>query len=420
MSDVDHNPLENMRAQIENARKFVDTEDNIFERLKYPERTMKVSLPIMMDNGEVEVFTGYRCQYDGVRGPYKGGIRYHPGVSVEEVTALAGWMTWKNALVGLPYGGAKGGVVCNPKEMSRSELKRLTRRYTEGFRMLIGPQKDIPAPDVGTNPQIMAWIMDTYSMYEGYTVNGVVTGKPLQVGGTDGRIEATGRGVSIITREAFDYFDKPLNGAEIAIQGFGNVGSIAAYYIDRLGGSIVGVSDSSGAIYDPEGLDVQELINHTEGGIIREYTDNGGTHEISNEELLTLDVDALVPAALENAIDSEVAEKLQADMVVEAANGPTTQEGNKILVERGIPVMPDILTNAGGVIVSYLEWVQNFQQYSWDRKEVNEDLERRMVRSFSEVTDTYESINTDCIRRAAYTVALQRICDTQKWRGLFP
>ena len=413
--------MENMRSQIESARQYVDTQDNIFERLKHPERTMKVSLPIMMDNGDVEVFTGYRCQYDGVRGPYKGGIRYHPSVTVEEVTALAGWMTWKNALVDLPYGGAKGGVVCNPKEMSRSELKRLTRRYTEGFRMLIGPQKDIPAPDVGTNPQIMAWIMDTYSMYEGYTVNGVVTGKPLQVGGTDGRIEATGRGVSITTREAFDYFGRDMDGAKVAIQGFGNVGSIAAYYIDRLGADIVGVSDSDGAIYNPDGLDVQSLIDHTEDGIIREFPDhNGKSQEIENEDLLTLDVDVLIPAALENAIDSEIADKLEASMVIEAANGPTTQKGDEILVEREIPVIPDILTNAGGVIVSYLEWVQNFQQYSWDRQEVNEDLERRMVRSFSEVTDTYESIDTKSIRQAAYTVALQRLCDTQKWRGLFP
>ena len=418
MGEADHDPLANMRTQLENANQHVDVEPNIFARLKHADRFVEVNLPIMMDDGTVEVFKAYRCQYDGARGPYKGGIRYHPGVTREEVTALAGWMTWKCAVVDLPYGGGKGGVVCDPKEMSRAERKRLTRRYTEGFRSMIGPEHDIPAPDVNTGEQEMAWIMDTYSMYEGHTVPGVVTGKPVEVGGTDGRIEATGRGVMIVTREAFDYFDMELAGATIAVQGFGNVGRIGARLLAEQGATIVAVSDSSGGIYDPDGLDVAEVAAHKERtGSVVEFP---GSDHVSNEELLTLDVDAVIPAALENAIDQEIAEDLRADIVIEGANGPTTSDGNSVLVERGIPVMPDILTNAGGVLVSYLEWVQNFQHYSWTRDEVNDDLEISLVRAFADVVEAHESIDSDCMRRAAYTVALRRIGTTHKWRGLFP
>lgn len=378
---------------------------------------VEVSVPVMMDNGNVRVFQGYRCQYDGARGPYKGGIRYHPNVSREEVTALAGWMTWKTAVVDLPYGGAKGGVVCDPKEMSRQEIKRLTRRYTEAVRSIIGPEKDIPAPDVNTDGQIMAWIMDTYSMYEGYTVRGVVTGKPVEIGGTEGRREATGRGVSIILNEAFNYLGMPVEDASVAIQGFGNVGSIAARLISRLGARVVAVSDSGGGVYNPEGLDIDEVIRHKENtGSIKGFDGN----EVSNRELLTLDVDALVPAALENAIDKSVAEETETDVVVEAANGPTTNEANDVLLERGIPVIPDILTNAGGVVVSYIEWVQNFQHYSWDKEEVNAELEKKMKKAFRDVTDSHESIDSDCMRNAAYTVALNRVYKAHKSRGLFP
>lgn len=403
---------------MDDAREYIDIEDNIFTRLRHRERMVEVSVPVMMDSGEVEVFQGYRCQYDGARGPYKGGIRYHPGVSSDEVTALAGWMTWKNAVVDLPYGGAKGGVVCDPQEMSRRERKRLTRRYTEGVRSVIGPEKDIPAPDVNTDGQIMAWMMDTYSMYEGHTVRGVVTGKPVEIGGTEGRIEATGRGVSIVLKHAFDYVGEQLEGAKVAVQGFGNVGSIGARLISELGADVVAVSDSGGGIYDPDGLDVEDVVRHkNETGEVQGY---GDVNEISNRELLVLEVDAVIPAALENAVDREIAEETGAGMVVEAANGPTTSEASEVLRERGIPVFPDILTNAGGVVVSYIEWVQNFQHYSWDKDEVNAELERKMVKAFRDVVDAHESVETNCLRNAAYTVALQRVYDAHKARGLFP
>lgn len=412
-------PLSNMLAQMEQAREYVDIDDGIFERMKSPERTLTVSLPVKMDDGSVEVFEAYRCQFDSARGPFKGGVRYHPNVSQEEVSALAGWMTWKTALVDLPFGGAKGGIICNPKELSEREIERLTRRYTEGIRRMIGPDIDIPAPDVNTNPRTMAWIMDTYSMYQGHAVPEVVTGKPPEIGGTEGRVEATGRGVSIITQETFEYLNTDIEDADVTIQGFGNVGSVTAQLLHEAGANVVAVSDVTGAVYDPDGLDVEEVAAHVtrNDGRLEDYE---AAEHISNDDLLTLDVDALIPAAIEDVITVDVAERLEADVVVEAANGPTTFDASGVLKERDIPVVPDILANAGGVIVSYLEWVQNSQQYSWEVEEVNQDLRDRLTESFDEMLATYEQKDIPDLRTAAYTIALQRTANAQDLRGLFP
>ncbi|MGB9963421.1 Glu/Leu/Phe/Val family dehydrogenase [Halobacterium hubeiense] len=411
-------PLDNMLAQMEQARSYVDIDDGIFERLKHPERTLSVSLPVEMDDGSVEVFEAYRCQFDGARGPFKGGIRYHPTVSEEEVSALAGWMTWKTALVDLPFGGAKGGIVCEPKELSRNEIERLTRRYTEGIRRIIGPDTDIPAPDVNTNPRTMAWIMDTYSVYQGYAVPEVVTGKPPEVGGTAGRVEATGRGVTIVTEETFEYLGTDVADADVAIQGFGNVGSVTAQLLHERGANVVAVSDVTGAIYDPDGLDVESVGAHVaDDGRLEDYD---AREHVSNDDLLTLDVDALIPAAIEDVITVDVAERVQADVIVEAANGPTTFDAARVLRDRDVPVVPDILANAGGVIVSYLEWVQNSQQYSWELEEVNRDLEERLTRAFDEMLAAYEQKSIPDLRTAAYTIALERTADAHEYRGMFP
>ena len=412
------NPLDNMLSQLERAREHIDISDNIFERLKNPDRVVEYSIPVKMEDGTVESFTGYRCQHDDARGPYKGGIRYHPGVSRDEVAALAGWMTWKCALVNIPYGGAKGGVICDPKSLSDEEVERLTRRYTEAARSVIGPETDIPAPDVNTDAQVMAWIMDTYSIYQGRTVRGVVTGKPVSVGGTRGRSDATGRGVAVLTDLAVEEFEGDIEGTEVAVQGFGNAGRTAARLLQRMGAKVVAVSDSSGGIRKQDGLNITDVERHKEEtGTVVGFED---ADRITNHELLTLDCDVLIPAALENAIDEGVAEETGADLVVEAANGPTTSDGNSVLVERGIPVMPDILANAGGVTVSYLEWVQNFQQYSWTLEQVNENLYDRMTEAFEDVLEAHDSIGTDCYRTAAYTVALERVAEAHERRGLFP
>ena len=414
----DVNPLENMMSQLENAREHIDISDDVFERLRYPDRVAEFNIPVRTDDGSVESFTAYRCQHDDARGPYKGGIRYHPNVSRDEVTALAGWMTWKTAVVGLPFGGAKGGVVCDPKEMSDREVEGLTRRYTKAMRSLIGPDKDIPAPDVNTGPQTMAWMMDTYSIHNDYTIPGVVTGKPVEVGGSEGRSTATGTGVYMLAEKVAEYYDRPLRDATVAVQGFGNVGRVAARLLDEAGADVVAVSDSAGGIYDPDGLDIADVERHKdETGQVTEYA---GTNAVSNEELLTLDVDALIPAALENAVDASIADDVEAEFVLEAANGPTTDEANSTLVERGVRIFPDILANAGGVIVSYLEWVQNTQRYSWTKDEVHEKLDDRMTESFERVMEAHESIDTDCLRTAAYTVALERVAEAHDTRGLYP
>lgn len=415
MSD---NPLENMKRQMDDVKELIDVEDNIYERMKHPQKTMKFSLPVMDENGDVTVYKGYRCQFDGARGPFKGGIRYHPDLTVDEVEAMAGWMTWKCALMDLPYGGAKGGVVCDTRDMSRMEIKGLTRRYTEALRDKIGPKSDIPAPDMRTDSQIMAWMVDTYSMMEGHTVPGIVTGKPINLGGTHGRDVATGTGVSIITEKIYEYLNRDLSDSDIAIQGFGAVGSVTADRLESYDANIVAVSDVSGGIYNPDGLDVSDIKSSiSEDEFVTDYN---AENIITNEELFELDVDLLIPAAVGNVINENNAGDIQADVIVEAANGPTTPEGDEILQEKGITVVPDILANAGGVTVSYLEWVQNFQYYSWDLEEVLEALDQQMTSAFSETIHKYESSKTDTLREATYAIGLQRVHDAHKNRGLFP
>ncbi len=426
-------PFENMLAQMDRATAYADIDGGVFERLKHPERTLKVTLPVELESGNTEVFEGYRCQFDSARGPFKGGVRYHPTVTQREVEALAGWMTWKTALVDLPYGGAKGGVICEPKELTDRDLERLTRRYTEGIRRMIGPETDVPAPDMNTNSQTMAWMMDTYSMYEGYTVPKVVTGKPLEIGGTPGRVAATGRGVSIVTERLFEYLERDLSEATVAIQGFGNVGSNAARLLDEAGARIVATSDVTGAAYDPDGLDVPRLTRHVEaGGPIEAYVDGdlrGAADErdgwdapdhIGNDELLCLDVDVLIPAAVEGVITAENVNELRASAIVEAANGPTTVAADEVLTERDVQVVPDILANAGGVIVSYLEWVQNSQEFSWPEQTVNAELERRIGSAFDETIARYDEGDVPDLRTAAYTLALERTASAHEYRGLFP
>jgi glutamate dehydrogenase (NAD(P)+) len=420
MASEEPSPIENMRTQMDRAQEYAGVDQNVFERMKHPERTLEVSVPILLDDGEERVFRGYRCQFDGGRGPYKGGVRYHPSVTMEEVTALAGWMSWKNALVDLPYGGAKGGIAVETKELSRDETKRLTRRYTEGIRRMIGPRTDIPAPDMNTNPQTMAWMMDTYSVYEGHTVPQVVTGKPVEIGGTPGRVEATGRGVGIVTEQLFEHLDNSIDGATVAIQGFGNVGAWAARLLAQAGAKVVAVSDITAGLYDPDGLDVIGLAEYAgEGGALADY---GGpqAEAIGNEALLTLDVDVVIPAAVANVITTEIAEDLQANVVVEAANGPTTTAADDVLIERDVPVVPDILANTGGVIVSYLEWVQNTQEYAWTLEEVNAELERRLVGTFDEVIGAYTDREIPDLRTAAFSIAIDRCARAHSYRGLFP
>ncbi|MFW6385156.1 MAG: Glu/Leu/Phe/Val family dehydrogenase [Halodesulfurarchaeum sp.] len=411
-------PLENMRTQMDRAYEYTDVPDNVFERMKRPERTLRVSLQVRRDDGHEEIFEGFRCQFDSGRGPYKGGIRYHPDLTINEVISMAGLMTLKAALVNLQFGGAKGGVICDPSELSDTEIERLTRRYTEGIRRMIGPKMDIPAPDMNTGPREMAWIMDTYSMYEGYTIPEVVTGKPVVLGGTPGRIEATGHGVAIIAREIVEYLERSPEESTVAIQGFGNVGSWTARFLDTFGMNVVAVSDVTGGVYDPDGLDVAALFDHVEnGGMLETYT---GPQHVSNDELLRLDADVLVPAAIANSITKSVADELRADIVVEGANGPTTPAADDVLRGREVPLVPDILANSGGVIVSYLEWVQNTQEYAWTLEEVNEELERRITAAFHEVNEAATELETPDMRTAATAIAIDRIGAAHEYRGLFP
>ena len=414
----DNGPFEHLRTQMDRAYEYTDVHENVFTRMKYPERTLRVGVPLLRDDGTEVILDGYRCQFDSTRGPYKGGIRYHPDLTVEEVIAMAGLMSMKTALVDLPFGGAKGGVVVDPKELSRDETKRITRRYAEGIRRMVGPEMDIPAPDMNTGPREMAWFMDTYSMYEGYPVPEVVTGKPVELGGTPGRVAATGRGVATITREFLQLDQGSVGGTTVAIQGFGNVGSYTAKILDEFGATVVAVSDVSGAVYDPEGLDVQALFAHNDGGEMIESYD--GPDRISNDELLRLDVDVLIPAAIADVITESVAEELRADIVVEAANGPTTPSADQVLNERNIPLIPDILANSGGVIVSYLEWVQNTQEYAWTLEEVNADLEQRIVEAFDAVIEAADDMGTPNFRTAAYALAIDRMGTQHAYRGLFP
>lgn len=411
------NPYHVAIKQLEIVAEKMKLEPDILELLKHPKRTLIVSLPIRMDNGRIKVFTGMRVQHWDALGPFKGGIRYHPRVCLDEVKALAMWMSMKCAVVGLPYGGGKGGIVCNPKEMSDSELEHLTRRFTHEILEIIGPYRDVPAPDVYTSAREMAWIYDTYSEAKGYAIPEVVTGKPVEVGGSLGRKEATSRGTVITVREAAKHLNLDLNGATAAIQGYGNVGYHAAVLLTEYGTKICAVSDSRGGIYNPKGFDPKAVKKHKEktGSVIG----FPGTKKITNEEILELEVDILIPAALENQILAGNAPRIQAKIIGEGANGPTTPEADDILYKNGVFVVPDILANAGGVTVSYMEWVQNLTRESWTEKEVNQKLEERMVTAFDEVYQVHQREKVH-MRTAAYIVALTRIAAAIKARGIFP
>lgn len=402
--------------QLNRAAERWKIDPDVVERLSHPKRILQVSVPVRLDNGRLKVFEGYRVQHNVDRGPAKGGLRFHPDVSLDDVTALAFWMTMKCALVNLPYGGAKGGVICDPKTMSEGEIERLSRRYASEISILIGPDKDIPAPDMNTNEKIMGWIMDTYSMHQGHSVPGVVTGKPVEIGGTLGRREATGRGVSFIIEELAKVRKFNLKGTRVAVQGFGNVGSNAARILQEAGATIVAVSDESGGVYNPKGLNIDDLRAYNEHEPLSVYPKG---EALTNEELLTIDCDVLVPAALENQITAEIAKRMKAKYVVEGANGPTTAEADEILRERDILVVPDILANAGGVTVSYFEWVQDIQAFFWDEGEIRQRLGTILGRSFQEVWRLAEEEKVD-MRLAAFSVGLKRLASAVRQRGLFP
>ncbi|WP_096393213.1 Glu/Leu/Phe/Val dehydrogenase [Halorubrum trapanicum] len=412
------NPFESLREQVDDAAAVVDADPGVIERLKNPERVLETNLTFERDDGSLETVRAYRSQFNGDRGPYKGGIRYHPGVTRDEVKALSGWMAYKCAVVDVPYGGGKGGIAIDPADYSETELERLTRAFATELRPLIGEDRDIPAPDVNTGQREMNWIKDTYETLENTTAPGVITGKALDSGGSEGRVEATGRSVALSAREAFDWLDRDLAGATVAVQGYGNAGSIAAALLDDLGASVVAVSDSSGGIHDPDGLDPREVKAHkAETGSVVEYPE---TDPLTNDELLTLDVDCLVPAALENAVDEDLAADVDAKLVVEAANGPLTPDADDVLAERDTHVVPDILANAGGVTVSYFEWVQNRQRFSWTEERVNEELERVITDAFDTLVDTYESNDVPNLRTAAYVVGIGRIVDAYDQAGSWP
>jgi glutamate dehydrogenase (NAD(P)+) len=406
-----------MLEEFDGAAQLLGLDPGIWKILTSPKRQIAVSCPVQMDNGEIEVFTGYRVQYNITLGPAKGGIRYHPDVSLDEVTALAAWMTWKCAVAHIPFGGGKGGIVCDPTRMSRRELEALTRRYVAEIIDAIGPEKDVPAPAVNTDAQILAWVMDTYSMHVGHTSTGVVTGKPVEMGGSLGRREATGRGVSIVAREAAKHVGFDIKGATVAVQGFGNVGSVSADLIAALGAKIVAVADWKGGVYNEKGLDVAAMMDYARQ---HNKTVDGfpGGEPIDNERLFALDVDILVPAALENQITMENAPGIRAKVVVEGANGPTTPDAHKVLHERGIFVVPDILANSGGVTTSYFEWVQDRHGYFWTEAEVNSRLEAKMCEAFNAVLQTSLKYKTD-MRTAAYIVAISRVATVTKLRGMY-
>jgi glutamate dehydrogenase (NAD(P)+) len=408
-------------AMLDDVAGRIDLDPGIHAILRQPERELTVSIPVVMDDGHVQVFTGYRVQHSSVRGPCKGGIRYHPDVCLNEVKALAALMTWKCAVVGIPYGGAKGGVQCDPGTMSQDELSRMTRRYAAMIMPILGPKRDIPAPDVNTNPQVMAWIADTASMLSNRAMPEIVTGKPINMGGSLGRKEATGRGVAIVTAELLKRVGQPLNVTTVAVQGFGNVGSYAATILHEMGCQICAVSDVSDGLYCPAGLDLAAIrahVDHHPKHLLEGYQAPGVEH-ISNAQLLMADVDVLVPAALENQIDGQNAGDIRARYIVEGANGPTTRDADEILHERGIIVVPDILANAGGVAVSYLEWVQDLQNFFWEEREVNAKLNTIMVNSFSEVWE-YSRLQEVPLRLGAFMLAVRKVAESVKLRGVWP
>lgn len=417
MSQTHTSPWDSALAQLDEAAEIMQLESGVHQVLRAPKRTLSVSVPTRMDDGSVKVFTGFRVHHSTSRGPSKGGIRYHPDVDMDEVKALAMWMTWKCAIVNIPYGGAKGGVVCTPEDMSRHELQRMTRRYTSEILPFIGPEKDIPAPDVGTDEQIMAWMMDTYSMVMGYSVPGVVTGKPLSVGGSLGRAEATSRGVTYVTAATLQQENRPVGGIRVAIQGYGKVGKPAVQLLEELGCTVVAVSDVNGGIYNERGLNPSELAAHAEeAGTVMGFKD---ADSLTNEELLAVDCDILVPAAMEGQLTEENAAKVQASIIVEGANGPTTPEADAIFNDRGILVVPDILANSGGVTVSYFEWVQGLQAFFWDEDEVNNELKLIMERAYNDVLGVANQRNVS-LRTAATILGVERVAEAHRTRGLYP
>ncbi|HWA41363.1 MAG TPA: Glu/Leu/Phe/Val dehydrogenase [Gemmatimonadales bacterium] len=415
-ANAEENPYEAMIARFDVAAKKLDLDPGLYKVLTQPEKQIIVSVPVKRDNGSVDVFTGYRVLHNTSRGPAKGGIRFDMQVTLDEVKALAAWMTWKCAVVNVPFGGAKGGVVCDPATMSNIELERVTRRYTAGIIDTLGPDSDVPAPDVNTNERVMAWIMDTYSMHKRHTVTAVVTGKPVAMGGSLGRREATGRGCMFVTREALKRLRMPMKGAKIAVQGFGNVGSVSAQLMHEQEATIVAVSDKHGGIYNAKGIDIDAAL-----AWVRDKKTLAGfpkAESITNDQLLALECDVLVPAAMENVITSENARDVKAKVICEGANGPTTAAADAILREKGIFVIPDILANAGGVTVSYFEWVQDRGGYFWDEDTVNQRLERIMVRAFDEVVGMADRSDVDN-RIAAYMLAMDRVAAVHKLRGMY-
>jgi glutamate dehydrogenase (NAD(P)+) len=412
----EENPFEAMMSRFDYAAQRLSLDPGHYKVLRSPEKQIIVSIPFLRDNGEVEVYTGYRVLYNTSRGPAKGGIRFDMNVTLDEVKALAAWMTWKCAVVNIPFGGSKGGVVCDPATLSNVELERITRRYTSAIIDTLGPDSDVPAPDVNTNERMMAWIMDTYSMHKRHTVTAVVTGKPVEMGGSLGRREATGRGCMIVTREALKRLRMPIEGTRVVVQGFGNVGSITAQLMEELGLTIVAVSDKSGALYNPKGLRIRELQQHVrQHRFLSEYKE---AEHLTNADLLTLDCEVLVPAAMENVITSQNASAIKARIICEGANGPTTAGADKILEEKGVFIIPDILANAGGVTVSYFEWVQDRGGYFWDEETVNSRLERIMVGSFEEVAEMAGRHGVN-LRIGAYMLAIQRVATVHRLRGMY-
>jgi glutamate dehydrogenase (NAD(P)+) len=411
------NPWQVAQQQFDLAAERLNLDPGLRRVLREPRRELTVHFPVKMDDGSVQVFTGYRIQHNLGRGPAKGGIRYHQDVSLDEVKALAMWMTWKCAVVGIPYGGGKGGVIVDPKKLSQKELEALSRRFFTEIEVLVGPEKDIPAPDVNTNAQVMAWFMDTYSMHAGYTIPGVVTGKPISLGGSEGRNEATARGTVFCIMEAARHLGMELPKTRVAIQGFGNAGSIAATLIEAEGGTVVAVSDSTGGIHNPDGLDIKRIIAwKKEHGTVQGFP---GTTDITNEQVLETDCDILIPAALENQITARNADRIRARLIAEAANGPTTPEADQILWKKSKFMIPDILCNAGGVTVSYFEWVQDLNRDHWSERVVNEKLKEIMVKAFQETLAIARREQID-MRTAAYLLAVQRVADATAMRGLYP
>lgn len=410
------NPFEEMMARFDHAAELVSLDPGIYKVLRHPEKQIIVSVPIQLDTGDVEVFTGYRVIHNTSRGPGKGGIRFDPNVTIDEVKALAAWMTWKCAVVNIPFGGAKGGVVCDPTKLSDTELERVTRRYTAALINVLGPESDIPAPDVNTNERVMAWIMDTYAMHKQSASQGVVTGKPIEIGGSLGRREATGRGCMIVTKEALRHLGLPVRGSRVAVQGFGNVGSVAAKLLGQEGLTVVAVSDASTGVYNENGIYIDEALQWTREN---RYLDGyPGGDAISNQELLSLEVDVLLPAAVENVITRRNAAGINAKVICEGANGPTTAAADRILEDKGVFVIPDILANAGGVTVSYFEWVQNRTGYFWDEQTVVDRLEAITVRSFADVLEVANRHSVH-MRTAAYMLSVERVAAVHRIRGMY-